>query len=169
MSLWHARLHLATLPGGKVAERFIAPGLGPGGAVAARKGSNPLLTARLAILPAWCHSYRRSWLTRPAFGLRPVLISRDLPGGGKVPNSEARLHGRASCFLRMGGTREAWGGLWVRSGLEAGRGGGLAVGPAAQQLERPELRKGTGILKVAKKLGVGHSTVARVKASLHHA
>lgn len=27
-------------------------------------------------------------------------------------------------------------------------------------------RQGTGILKVAKKLGVGHSTVARTKASL---
>lgn len=48
--------------------------------------------------------------------------------------------------------------------------GDLVPGPVDTFAEeRPELRKGTGILKVAKKLGVGHSTVARVKARLHHA
>lgn len=59
----------------------------------------------------------------------------------------------------------------VKSGLGRARaegciGGRPRIDPDKEERIKVELRQSTGILKVAKKLGVGHGTVARIKASL---
>ncbi len=59
----------------------------------------------------------------------------------------------------------------VRSGLARAKaegriGGRPRIKPEVAERIAAELRKGTGIIKIAKQLGVGHGTVARIKASL---